>query len=91
MLDTFIRILIENDGVVKIVGHDMNQGDMETLLKHPDTIIATDSRAIRFDSAAANRGNALFFWPNSSIRECLPTTAFTASDRWLESAVFIVS
>ncbi len=55
VLDTFIRILIENDGVVKIIGHDMNQKDMKFLLKHPDTIIATDSRAIAFDSAAANR------------------------------------
>jgi N-acyl-D-amino-acid deacylase len=55
VLDTFIRILIENDGVVKIIGHDMNQEDMLSLLKHPDTIIATDSRAIAFDSAAENR------------------------------------
>jgi N-acyl-D-amino-acid deacylase len=55
VLDTFIRILIENDGVVKIIGHDMNQDDMKYLLKHSDTIIATDSRAITFDSAAANR------------------------------------
>jgi N-acyl-D-amino-acid deacylase len=55
VLDTFIRILVENDGVVKIIGHDMNQEDMQFLLKHPDTIIATDSRAIAFDSAAENR------------------------------------
>ncbi len=55
VLDTFIRILIENDGVVKIIGHDMNQEDMKSLLKHSDTIIATDSRAIAFDSTATNR------------------------------------
>lgn len=52
VLDTFIRILMENDGVVRIIGHDMNRGDMKFLLKHPDTIIATDSRAILFESAA---------------------------------------
>jgi N-acyl-D-amino-acid deacylase len=55
VLDTFIRILIENDGVVRVVGHDMNLDDVKSLLKHPDTIIATDSRAIAFDSAAKNR------------------------------------
>lgn len=54
VLDTFMRILIENDGVVKIIGHDMNRDDMQFLLKHPDTIIATDSRAITFDSAKEN-------------------------------------
>ena len=55
VLDSFIRILIENDGIVKVVGHDMNLEDVKFLLKHPDTIIATDSRAIAFDSAAANQ------------------------------------
>jgi N-acyl-D-aspartate/D-glutamate deacylase len=39
---------------VKIIGHDMNQEDVKYLLKHPDTIIATDSRAIKYDSNAKN-------------------------------------
>ena len=55
VLDTFIRILVENDGVVKVIGHDMNLEDVKSLLKHPDTIIGTDSRAITFDDAAADR------------------------------------
>ncbi len=52
VLDTFFRLLIENDGDVKIVGHDMIHEDMKYLLKHPNTIIATDSRAITYKSAA---------------------------------------
>lgn len=50
VLETFFRILLENDGIVKIIGHDMDQEDMKFLLKHPDTVIATDSRAIKYDT-----------------------------------------
>ncbi len=55
VLDTFFRILLENNGNVKIIGHDMALEDMKLLLKHPDTIIATDSRAIRYDSILEKR------------------------------------
>jgi N-acyl-D-aspartate/D-glutamate deacylase len=48
VLDTFFRILLENE-YVKIIGHDMNPEDMKFLLKHPDTIIVTDSRAIKYE------------------------------------------
>ena len=49
ILDTFFRILLENEGNVKIVGHDMNSEDVKFLLKHPDTIIATDSHALTYE------------------------------------------
>jgi len=49
VLDTFFRILLENGGDVKIIGHDVNPEDMKFLLKHPDTIISTDSRAITYE------------------------------------------
>jgi N-acyl-D-aspartate/D-glutamate deacylase len=55
VLDTFFRILLENNGNVKIIGHDMALEDMKLLLKHPDTIIATDSRAIRYDGNLEKR------------------------------------
>jgi N-acyl-D-amino-acid deacylase len=55
VLDTFFRILLENNGNVKIIGHDMTHEDMKLLLKHPDTIIATDSRAITYDSISEQR------------------------------------
>lgn len=55
VLDTYFRILLENNGVVNIIGHDMNYEDMKFLLTHPDTIIATDSRAISFDSTPDKR------------------------------------
>ncbi|MBA7493666.1 N-acyl-D-glutamate deacylase [subsurface metagenome] len=49
VLDTFFRILLENNSEVKILSHDMNLEDVEFLLKHPDTIIATDSHAIMYE------------------------------------------
>ena len=57
VLDTFFRILLENrDDVLKIIGHDMNKEDVKSLLKHPDTIIATDSHAITY-KGPLSKGN----------------------------------
>ena len=49
VLDTFFRILLENGSEVKVLGHDMNIEDVKFFLKHPDTIIVSDSHAITYE------------------------------------------
>ena len=49
VLDTFFRILLENGSEVKVLGHDMNLEDVKFFLKHPDTIIVSDSHAITYE------------------------------------------
>jgi len=48
VLEVVFQILLENDGDVKIIVHDMNMDDVRILLNHPGTVYSTDSRALTF-------------------------------------------